>query len=68
MPNCAVVSTQFDFSRGPRMITDLILLQTARTPHETYNLVIQRELEQLVGPVRSRAPITRGSTNYPRIH
>jgi len=51
MPNCAVVSCQFDFSRGPRMITDLILLQTARTPHESYNLVIQRELEQLVGPV-----------------
>jgi hypothetical protein len=56
MPNCAVVSCQFDFSRGPRMITDLILLQTARTPHESYNLVIQRELEQLVGPVRVEGP------------
>ena len=51
MPNCGVACCQFDFDRGPRMITAVTPLLAAKTSLETYELVIQRQLEQLAGPV-----------------
>ena len=53
LPNCGVASCQLDFSRGPRMIVDVCPLLAVATPspRSGYELVIQRQLEQLTGPV-----------------
>ena len=51
LPNCAVASTSFDFSRGPRMITDVCALLAVTTPLGDTTLVVQRQLEQLAGPL-----------------
>ena len=48
-----------DFSRGPRMIVDVVPLLAAPTPlpDAGYRLVIQRQSEQLTGPVGTPNPI-----------
>ena len=51
LPNCGVACCAFDFTRGPRMITSVTPLQAAQTPLGGQALVIQRQSEQLVGPL-----------------
>jgi len=51
LPNCGVACCQLDFSRGPRMITDVRLLVAAQTPNAGVKLVMQRQFEQPTGPV-----------------
>ena len=67
LPNCGVASCQFDFTRGPRMITDVCPLLSSPSPLSgSYRLVIQRQSEQLTGPVIHLGAI-RGVPNRPGI-
>jgi broad specificity phosphatase PhoE len=51
LPNCSVACCQLDFTRGPRMITDVRLLVTSPSPSGGMKLVMQRQFEQFAGPV-----------------
>ena len=51
MPNCSLACCQLDFARGPRMITDVRPMIAVPTPSGGHNLVLQREYEQLRGPL-----------------
>jgi hypothetical protein len=52
LPNCGVASCTLDFSRGPRMIVDVCVLLPSHNPlTDAHRLVIQRQSEQLSGPV-----------------
>ena len=51
LPNCGVACCELDFTRGLRMITDVRLLLAAPTPTGDHRLVVQRQFEQLAGPV-----------------
>ena len=59
LPNCGVACCQFDFTRGPRMITDVRVLIAMPSPTGDFRLVMQRQQERSRGrrppPLRRRA-------------
>ena len=56
LPNCGVACCQFDFTRGPRMITDVRVLIAMPSPTGDFRLVMQRRQKQLAGPSSTSTP------------